>query len=75
MTLEELITKAAKRGELSHLSIGFSPRGVFSVSYRGASAGHYAHGEDADPIKALKAVLNLSARSAKPETELEDWES
>ena len=57
-SLEELIRIVAVAGELSHLSIGHSPRGVFTVSFRRASAGNYVHGEDADPVQALKNALN-----------------
>ena len=57
MILEDLIRKKAKSGELSHLSLAHSPRGVFTVSYRGASEAHYHHAEDADPVKALAKAL------------------
>lgn len=61
LTLEAMIQQAAKRGELSHLSIAHSPRGIFSVSYRGASSGHYFHSENADPVQALKDALKPPA--------------
>lgn len=60
-TLDELIRALAKKGELSHLSLAFSGRGVFTVAYRGASEGHYCHTEAADPVTAL-----VNAMTDKP---------
>lgn len=74
--LEDMIQQAAKRGELSHLSVICDFKGVFRASYRGANEGHYRHTEADNPVDAMKEALKgvRKTRTAKPDNELEEWE-
>lgn len=59
-SLEDVIRAVARAGELTHLSVIAAPRKggfVFSASVRGAT-GATAHGDDADPVKAILAALS-----------------
>jgi uncharacterized protein YodC (DUF2158 family) len=60
LTADEALRDAAKRGELTYVSI--CPRAgrggvVFCAWYRGASEGLSGFGEDADPGKAIAAAI------------------
>jgi hypothetical protein len=70
-TLDDLIRAMAAKGELSHLSIAHSPRGVFLVSYRGASEGHFRHANAVDPVKAIVEALTPEPAKRKKADELD----
>jgi hypothetical protein len=68
MTLDDLIRDAAKRGELTHLSV-VAVAGGFSATFTPASTFGTVHERDADPViamtKAIKAV-KLARPSSAP---------
>lgn len=72
-SLEEVIRDAAKRGDLTHLSVALAPDGKrWQASYAPARQWHNSIALHADPAEALKrAILEFKPRKRakeKPET-------
>jgi len=55
-SLEDLISEAAKRGQLNHLSLIQTTKG-FAAAYRTASANAHSMATHANPVEALRAAL------------------
>ncbi len=69
-TLEEQIHDLARRGELTHLSL--TPRGnTFVASFAPARAMGVFYGEDADPVKAIRAALACTRKPAPSKDEMD----